>query len=196
MTLVEGMAVVFAIISVFCAKANSIWVYPSGIAGILLSIYIFIGAQYKLYPDAALNLYYLVMSIYGWYFWSHPKTAGETPITYCNKKEYGQATVLFLGIWIGLYWWLSTYHINDVPKMDSFTSAMAATGMWLLAKRKIENWIVLALADFVDIGLFFYKKLLLFSFLNVFYVVIAILGFLAWRRWIKKQKTCQLSLSS
>lgn len=188
---IEGTAVVFAIISVLCAKANSVWVYPFGIGGILLSIYIFIGEEYKLYPDAALNLYYLVMSIYGWYFWTHKPREGEkqeTPISWCSRKELITATAIFLIIWIILYWWLSTYKINNVPLMDSFSSAMACSGMWLLAKRKVENWIALLIADFVAIGMFFIKKLILFSFLNIFYVVIAWLGYLAWKRWVEKNK--------
>lgn len=197
MSWVEGLAVVFAIISVLCARANHIGVYPAGIAGILLSIYIFIGEEYKLYPDAALNLYYLVMSIYGWYFWtkkpSSKASSGnnappeETPITWCTKKELITAAVIFIVLWSGLYWWLSTYKINNVPLMDSFSSAMAATGMWLLAKRKVENWIALLIADAVGIALFFVKKLILFSGLNVFYVVIAILGFIAWKKIYDKR---------
>lgn len=192
MSWVGAIAVVFAIISVFCAKANSIWVYPTGIVSILLSIFIFIGEEYKLYPDAALNLYYLIMSVYGWYFWSQNGAENETPVTTCNRKEYVTATGLFIVLWVGLYWWLSTYNINNVPLMDSFTSAMAATGMWLLAKRKIENWIALLIADFVAIGMFYIKKLILFSFLNIFYVVIAILGYLAWKKWIKNHQNAVL----
>lgn len=188
---IEGAAVVFAIISVLCAKANSVWVYPTGIAGILLSIYIFIGEQYKLYPDAALNLYYLVMSIYGWYFWTHKpkhKEKKETPITWCSRKELLTAAGIFIAVWIILYWWLSTYKINNVPLMDSFSSAMACSGMWLLAKRKVENWIALLIADFVDIGMFFVKKLILFCGLSIFYVIIAWLGYLAWKKWIQNRQ--------
>lgn len=186
----EGIAVLFALISVLCARANSIWVYPTGIVGILLSIYIFIDAEYKLYPDAALNGYYLVMSVYGWYFWTKGKEENhQTPITRCSSKEYKTAVLLFLFLWGGLFWWLSTYRINDVPLMDSFTSSAAATGMWLLAKRKIENWIALLIADFVAIGLFFYKGLLLFSVLNVLYVIIALLGYLAWKKELIVDKT-------
>lgn len=194
---IEGLAVTFSIISVLCARANNIWVYPFGIAGILLSISIFIGEKYKLYPDVALNLYYLVMSIYGWYFWSRKKgdQEKETPITRCSRKELLTALTLFLILWGGLYWWLSTYKINNVPLMDSFSSGMAATGMWLLAKRKIENWIALLIADFVDIGMFFFKKLILFSFLNVFYVIIAILGYMAWKKWMRKHQNPSISLS-
>jgi nicotinamide mononucleotide transporter len=189
----EGLAVAFSIASVLYARVNSIWVYPTGIAGILLSIYIFIGAAYKLYPDVALNLYYLVMSVYGWYFWARKPRAGDgepaehTPVTWCTRRDLVTGAVLFGVLWAGLYFWLSTYRINNVPVMDSFSSAMAAVGMWLLARRKIENWIALLIADGVDIGMFFVKKLILFSFLNVFYVVIAVLGFIAWKKIYRAQ---------
>lgn len=183
----EALAVVFSIISVLCARANSIWVYPTGIVAVLISIYIFTRSAYKLYPDAALNLYYLVMSIYGWYFWlrgarRRNRTAHETPVTWCTGRELVTATGIFAALWVILYLWLSTYRINNVPLMDSFSSAMACAGMWLLAKRKIENWIALLIADAVDIAMFFIKKLILFSALNIFYVVIAVLGFLAWKK--------------
>lgn len=196
---IEGFAVLFSIISVLCARANSIWVYPTGIAGILLSMYIFIGADYKLYPDAALNFYYLVMSVYGWYFWTRKQSRQdydngrpdaqeqETPITWCTRKELMIAAGIFIVLWIILYWWLSTYKINNVPIMDSFSSAMASAGMWLLAKRKVENWIALLIADFVDIGMFFVKKLILFSGLSIFYVVIAWLGYLAWKKRVRQR---------
>ncbi|MGH2643656.1 MAG: nicotinamide riboside transporter PnuC [Chitinophagaceae bacterium] len=193
----EALAVIFSIASVLFARANNIWVYPTGIAGILLSIYIFIGAKYKLYPDAALNLYYLVMSIYGWFFWLRKppdkstipknKQVKETPITWCNKKEYITAAVIFIVLWGGLFWWLDTYKINNVPLMDSFTSAIEATGMWLLAKRKVENWIALMIGDGVDIIVFFVKHLILFCVLNIFYVVIAILGYIAWKKLYQKR---------
>lgn len=189
----EALAVVFAVVSVLCARANNIWVYPTGIAGILLSIYIFAGAAYKLYPDAALNLYYLVMSIYGWYFWARKPSADQsssgarTPITWCDSRDLITAGIIFAVLWAGLYFWLSTYKINNVPLMDSFSSAMAAVGMWLLAKRKVENWLALLIADGVDIGMFFFKKLILFSFLNVFYVAIAVAGFIAWKKLYRKQ---------
>ncbi len=188
----ETLAVVFSIISVLFARANKVWLYPAGIAGILFSIYIFIGAEYKLYPDAALNLYYLIMSIYGWYFWlkkppgknrvPEKKQSGETPVTWCNKKEYLTASLIFIVLWGILYWWLDTYRINNVPLMDSFTSAMASTGMWLLAKRKVENWMAFIIADGVDILVFFVKHLILFCVLNIFYVIIAILGYMAWKK--------------
>jgi len=183
----EALAVIFAIISVLAAKANNVWVYPTGIAGILLSIYIFMGEAYKLYPDAALNLYYLIMSIYGWYVWTRKDAERyETPVSWCSKKEWFIAAGIFFVLWTGLFWWLKSYHINNVPLMDSFSSAMAATGMWLLARRKIENWIALLIADGVDIGMFFVKKLILFCALNIFYVIIAWLGYLAWKKLRQK----------
>jgi nicotinamide mononucleotide transporter len=194
MSWVEALAVICAIVSVLCARANHVGVYPAGILGILFSIYIFVGEQYKLYPDAALNLYYLVMSIYGWYFWTrrgsekNAKVESPTPITWCTPRELLIAALGFLVLWTGLYFWLHTYQINNVPLMDSFSSAMACVGMWLLAKRKIENWIALLIADAVDVGMFFVKKLILFCGLNIFYVIIAILGFLTWKKLYARQK--------
>lgn len=185
----ELLAVLFSISSVLYAKRNSIWVHPTGIAGILLSIWIFIQAQNKLYPDAAHNLYYLVMSICGWHTW---QTGGaghrQKPLSWCSRREYGFALVLFVALWAGLHWWLSEYRINNVPLTDAFSSAMAAVGMWLLAKGKIENWIALLLADVVDVGAFFIKKLILFCGLNLFYVIIAWIGYLAWKSLYKLQQ--------
>lgn len=195
MSLPEALAVGFAIASVLFAYRNSVWVYPTGIAGILLSVYIFVNEQYKLYPDAALNLYYLVMSIYGWYIWTRKDVQEhETPVSWCSRKELITASMIFLVLWGGLYWWLSTYRINNVPLLDSFTSAMASAGMWLLAKRKIENWLAFLIADAVDIILFFIKKLILFSGLNIFYIVIAWLGYLSWKKIYRRQKLLQKSV--
>jgi len=185
----EWIAVIFAIISVLCARANSIWVYPTGIVGILFSISLFVEERNKLYPDAALNLYYLVMSIYGWYMWSRKDAdqKPQEPISWASRKEYVFAITLFVVLWAGLYFWLKHYRINNVPGLDSFSSAMAATGMWLLARRKIENWLALLIADAVDIPMFYIKKLYLFCGLNIFYVIIAWLGFLAWKKIYHKQ---------
>lgn len=184
----EVLAVVFSIISVLYAKRNSLWVYPTGIIGILFSIWIFVQAENKLYPDAVLNLYYLIMSIYGWYIWKHGGAdRHEKPLSWCSRKEYLWAFMLFVSLWVGLYYWLSTYHVNNVPLTDAFSSAMAAVGMWLLAKRKIENWIALLLADAVDVVVFFIKKLILFCGLNLFYVIIAWVGFLAWKKFYANQ---------
>ncbi len=191
MSWTEALAVAFAIVSVLCARANSVWVYPSGIAGILLSIWIFIGSAYRLYPDAALNAYYLVMSVYGWYVWTRRPPGGEsaqTPVSWCSRREWGFAILLFVLLWAGLYGWLSAYRINNVPFLDSFCSSLACAGMWLLARRKIENWLFLLAADAAAVPLYFYKHLLLFCGLNLFYVVIAWLGFLAWKKTHAREK--------
>ncbi|GAA4300438.1 nicotinamide riboside transporter PnuC [Compostibacter hankyongensis] len=188
MSWAEGLAVFFAIVSVFASKANSVWVYPTGIAGILISISIFVQEEYRLYPDIGLSLYYLVMSVYGWYVWTRKdRQQHETPVSWCSRKELLTAGLIFAVLWAVLYWWLSTYKINNVPGLDSFCSAMGCSGMWLLARRKIENWLALLIADAVAIPLFFIKKLMLFCALNIFYVVIAWLGFLAWKKIREKQ---------
>lgn len=189
MSFSEIMAVIFAVISVLYARVNSILVYPTGIVSILFSIYIFIQDKYRLYPDAGLNLYYLVMSIYGWYHWkvkdSHQK---ETRVTWSSRKEWLNAGAWFFPIWVILYIFLSKYHINNVPLLDSFVSASACCGMWLLARRKIDNWLVLLVSDGFGIPLYYIKHLYLISALMCLYVVIAWLGFIAWKRTIAAEE--------
>ncbi|HUX85339.1 MAG TPA: nicotinamide riboside transporter PnuC [Chitinophagaceae bacterium] len=183
MSVVELLAVVFAVISVLYARVNHILVYPAGIVSILLSIYIFIQDRYRLYPDAGLNGYYLVMSIYGWYHWKQKDSAQkETPITRCSRGEWGIALAWFFPIWLVLYIVLSRYHINNVPLLDSFVNASACCGMWLLARRKIENWLVLLVSDFFGVPLYFIKHLYLFSLLMILYLVIAVMGYRTWKR--------------
>ncbi|HVB03366.1 MAG TPA: nicotinamide riboside transporter PnuC [Chitinophagaceae bacterium] len=183
MSLPEILAVLFAVISVLYARINNILVYPSGIISILFSIYIFIQQQYRLYPDAGLNLYYLVMSIYGWYHWTRRDSRHrETPVSRCNRQEWITAGAWFFPIWLVLYVFLSKYHINNVPLLDSFVSASACTGMWLLARRKIENWLVLLISDAFGIPLYYIKHLYLISTLMLFYVVLAWLGYMAWKK--------------
>jgi nicotinamide mononucleotide transporter len=194
MSLAELLAVIFAVISVLYARVNHILVYPTGIISVLLSIYIFTQDAYRLYPDAGLNGYYLVMSIYGWYHWKHKDGhRRETPITRCSLKEWGIAAAWFIPIWAVLYVFLTRYHINNVPFLDSFVSASACCGMWLLARRKIENWLVLLISDLFGVPLYYIKHLYLFSLLMCLYVALALLGYLTWRKLIQQQTSRTLA---
>lgn len=193
MSWVEWSAVLLAVASVLYARANHIGVYPTGILSVILSIYLFTRSVNRLYPDAALNGYYLIMSVYGWYLWTPKDTKKrQTPVSWSTRRDILTALGIFLVLWVTLFWWLSTYRINNVPFLDSFSSALAACGMWLLARRKVENWLALLVADAVDIPLFFIKKLYLFCLLNIFYVVIAWMGYLAWKRiWARENQAVQ-----
>lgn len=181
----QWTAVILGVAEVLYAKANKIWLYPAGIAGTVLSIYILLVAG--LYAEGLLNVYYVVMSAYGWWYWIKKKNLPPVKISYCNKKEWGIVTaIVFAGFFI-LYILLKNFTPSTVPLVDAWVSAAAWAGMWLLAKRKIENWILLNISNAFAIPLLLYKHLLLYSGLTVFLFIVGVQGFLQWKKIIQKE---------
>ena len=179
MTWLEAIAVFFGIASVFYSMKEHIWVYPTGIISTL--IYVWICFQYKLYADMGINAYYFSMSIYGWYVWTHPKTGVDVlPVTWLKPKGWFIALGIFLISYLTLYFVLSTFTDSDVPYWDSFTTASAFVGMWLMAKKKVENWIFWIITDLISVPLYFYKGLILTTVQFTFFTVLATMGLMAW----------------
>ncbi|WP_018627571.1 nicotinamide riboside transporter PnuC [Niabella aurantiaca] len=185
-SLLEWLGAGLGATEVLLAKANKVWLYPAGILSVLISIYIFFTGG--LYAESALNLYYLVMSIYGWWFWVFKRSVIPLPITRATKKEWGITLWIALGGFIILYITLRFLTDSTVPVMDAFVSATAWAGMWLLAKRKLENWILLNISNAAAIPLLFYKQFPLYALLTLFLFVIAIFGFLEWKRILEKKE--------
>lgn len=179
MTWFEAVAVVFGIASVFYSMREHIWVYPTGIISTL--IYVWICFQYKLYADMGINAYYFSMSIFGWYVWTHPKKGEKIlPVTWLKPSGWAISIGIFLASYLILYLVLSRFTDSDVPYWDSFTTASAFVGMWLMAKKKVENWIAWIITDLVSVPLYFYKGLILTSFQFLFFTILAFLGLFAW----------------
>jgi nicotinamide mononucleotide transporter len=184
----EITAVVFGIISVLFARKNNILVYPTGLISTLIFIYILY--NFKLYGEFIINIYYSVMSILGWYLWSRRNNGQEEfPISIMNLKEYKisglifTATILFIAL---------VYHFFDkftdlTAYVDAFTTALFFVGMWLMAKRKIENWIVWIIADIISVPLYFYKGLTVSSLQFIVFTIIAILGYKEWKIFLQKK---------
>ena len=181
----EGLAVFMGILSVYFSTKQHIWVYPTGIVSVL--IYVWICFNYGLYADMGINAYYFGMSIYGWYLWNTPKKGGETlAVTWLDAKGWLVSLAIFFGSFLLLVFVLLEFTDSTVPYWDSFTTASAFVAMWLMAKKKVENWIFWILADLVSIPLYFHKGLLLTSFQYLFFTGLAIAGLLT---WIKAFKT-------
>ncbi|EAZ81960.1 nicotinamide riboside transporter PnuC [Algoriphagus machipongonensis] len=179
MTWLEGIAVFFGVSSVYYSIKENIWVYPTGIISTL--IYVWICFQYKLYADMGINAYYFSMSIYGWFVWTHPKVGEKVlPVTWLKPSGWAVSIAFFLISYLTLYLVLANFTDSDVPYWDSFTTASAFVGMWLMAKKKVENWIFWIITDLAAVPLYFYKGLILTSFQYLFFTVLATLGLLAW----------------
>ena len=180
----QWLAVALGVAEVLYAKANKIWLYPTGIAGTALSIYILLMAG--LYAEGLLNFYYVVMSVYGWWYWIKKKNLPPVKITYCSKKDWLTVfSIIFIGFGL-LTFLLINFTPSTVPLWDAWISATAWAGMWLLAKRKIENWILLNISNAFAIPLLLHKHLLLYSGLTLFLFLVAVQGYFEWKQNIRK----------
>jgi len=187
MSWLEAIAVFFGIASVIYSIRKNILVFPTGMISTL--IYVYICLKYKLYADMGINAYYFSMSIYGWYLWSRPSTGkDELPVTWLDRKGIINSIVLFLGSYAALYFVLANFTDSDVPYWDSFTTASAFVGMWLMAKKKVENWIAWIITDIASVPLYYYKGLMLTSFQFLFFTILATIGLIEWVKAAKSKK--------
>jgi nicotinamide mononucleotide transporter len=185
-SILEWVAVSFGVAEVLLAKVNNIWLYPTGIVGTVLGISILITAG--LYAESALNFYYVVMSVYGWVHWIRKKGSPPVKVTWATRKEWiVTLSIVFLG-WVILYLLLKNFTPSTVPVWDAWVSSTAWAGMWLLARRKLENWILLNVSNLFAIPLLWHKHLVMFSALTLFLFIVAIFGFFDWLAIWKKER--------
>ena len=184
----EWVSTATQVASVWYAKKNNVLVYPTGIIGVLLASYVyFFMVTPPLYADASLNIYYFIMSVYGWYNWVQKKQNSEYayPISWCSKKELLYGFVFFAVSWAGIYFLLTRFTNSNTPMLDSLVSSSAITGMWWMAKRKIENWLAWIVSNIIAIPLNFYKELMLFTLMYILFLLMAWQGFTEWKKQTK-----------
>jgi nicotinamide mononucleotide transporter len=184
-TWLEWGAVVFGVAEVLYARADKIWLYPTGIIGTVLTIYILV--QSRLYAESVLNVYYIVMSVYGWWHWANRSSRPAVRASYSTRQEWLITAAICLAGTVVAYLVLKKYTPSNVPLWDAWVAATGWAGMWLLARRKIENWVLLNVSNAFAIPLFYYKHLILFAALTLFLFVIAIQGYFAWRKEIRSE---------
>jgi nicotinamide mononucleotide transporter len=180
-TWLEGIAVLFGLLSVWYARKQNILVYPTGIVNVLIFVYICFKA--KLYADMGINAYYFIMSLYGWYFWTrrHPDFK-VPPITRNTWNDWLWSGILLITSFLALFFTLKNYTDSDVPFWDSLTTSFAFLAMWLMARKKLANWSAWIITNLLSIPLYFYKGLLLTSFQYLIFLILAIMGFITWRK--------------
>lgn len=184
----EFLAFIFGIISVVYAKKENILVYPTGIICTVITIYLLYRAQY--FGDMMMNVYYSVMSIYGWWNWSRVKDNHYIVlISKTNKKEYLIASFFFL---LTIVITFSVYKMNldslEIPNyIDIFTSGIFFTAMWLMANKKIESWIFWIIGDIITIPLYSYRGLGILSLQYLIFLILAIQGYYEWKKTLNKQ---------
>lgn len=184
----EIIAVVFGFLSVWFSKQNKIWVFPTGM--ISTSIFVYLLLKWSLLGDMMINGYYFIMSVYGWYVWTRKIDDTQvTPISKINFKEKKISVAIFFATLLFIF---IIYKIFDkwsdwVAYVDTITTAIFFVGMWLMAKRKIENWIFWIIGDIISVPLYLYKGFTFTSFQYLGFTFIAIFGYLAWKKNLNKQ---------
>ena len=185
----EYIAVFTGIGSVWFSKKENIWVYPVGLISTV--IYIYISVKGHLFGEASVNFYYSVMSIYGWILWAKEDSIKHEKvlhISYSTKKEWIQQllffSIFYVVIFYSLSWLKNAFAPEAIPWADAFASATAYTGMWLMAKKKMESWLWWIATNLASIPLYFIKG---YVFTSVQFVVLFILAIAGWMEW--KQKT-------
>ena len=181
----EFVAVAFGIASVVFSRMENILVFPTGLINTIMFTWMCF-AWWGLYAEASLNFYYTVMSIYGWILWSRKDANSQVrKITTSSKREWSQAVIFFVVCWGVLYWVLREFTKSTVPVADSFASAAAYTGMWLMAKKKLENWLWWIVTNIASIPLYFYKGAVFTSFQYMVFLVLAVMGYITWRNKLR-----------
>ena len=178
----EILAVIFGVASVWFAKKESIWVYPTGI--ISTAIYVYICYQYTLYGDLIINIYYTLMSIYGWYMWTKLIQGEHIEITKSSKKDILKAVGIFIStavFVICVYLYFNRFdRITDY--FDTFTTGIFFAAMWMMANKKIEHWLLWIGGNIISIPLYFIKGLGFSGIQFTIFLVLAILGYIEWKK--------------
>ena len=188
----EYIAVFAGVISVWFSRKENIWVYPTGLINTI--IYIYLSFKFHLVGEASVNFYYTVMSVYGWWLWAK-KDQQQRPvihISFSDKKEWIQEIIFFLAFYVSLFFILTylqrQYFPGAIPWADALASATAYTGMWLMARKKVESWWWWIGTNIASIPLYYVKGLVFTSVYYVVLLVLAVFGLIEWRRKAKARK--------
>lgn len=181
---VELGATVFGLIYIWFSIRQSLYTWPAGIITSLLYCWVFFEA--KFYAGMGLQGYYVVISIYGWWSWRTGGQAGtddkKLHVTYTNSILWIKLFIINLLLTILMYYLLGRYTDSPIPFGDAFTTSLSIVATWMLARKKIEQWLIWIFVDLVSAGLYMYRGLYPTVFLFTVYAIMAGIGFYEWRK--------------
>jgi nicotinamide mononucleotide transporter len=185
---IEIFGVVTGILYVILEVKQNRLLWPLGIITSAAYIYIFFSG--KFYADMGLQVYYVLISIYGWYYWSRGGARvdrGELPVVRINRRQLILLFLTFALSWVAIYFILERYTDSTVPLGDSFTTALAIVATWMLTRKIIEQWFLWIVVNLVSLGLYIYKGLYPTVILYAVYTGMAVYGYMEWKRSMTKR---------
>lgn len=184
---IEVIGAVAGLIYLYLEIKQNIWLWPLGIVTSAFYVYVFLHS--KFYADMGLQVFYLVISFYGWWHWLYggkTKIKQELPITRTSLKQWICLTLITIILFGILVFVLKNYTDSPVPYGDSFVTALSITGTWMLAQKLIEHWWIWVVVNLVSLVLFIWKDLYPTSILFFFYFTLAVYGYYQWRKELVK----------
>lgn len=183
------LAFITGILAVVFLIRENIWTWPFGIIYTIISLFVFY--ESRLYGDLLLHVFFLILNIYGWVYWVKGKQS-QTDDVPVSQMELKPALIILVitGAFVFLFGqlltqipnWLEGADPPSLPYWDSTTSMLSVTAMWLTARKKIDNWYYWFAIDVLATGIYFYKELYFYSVLYLIYIVMAVAGYLAWKK--------------
>ena len=186
---IELLGAILGIAYISFSIRQNILTWPTGLATSALYIVVFF--QSKFYADMGLQVYYVGISIYGWYYWikgKKPKNSTVVPVRQASKKMWFKLIAIAILLYFAILIILLNFTDSDVPFMDSFTTALSIIATWMLAKKYIEQWLIWIFVDIISAGLYIYKELWPTVILFAVYTVMAYLGYIEWRKDLKMER--------
>ena len=188
---VEILGVIIGFIYLWLEYKASIYLWLTSI--IMPAIYLFVYFDAGLYADVAINIYYLIIGVYGWMSWRYGisrKNGTEKydlKISHTSRRQWLRLLIAYIVIHFAISFALINFTDTDVPWFNGLTSALSIIGMWMLAKKLIEQWFVWFVVDILSVVLYFYKGLEPTALLYSVYAIVAILGYKKWNKLLQKQ---------
>ena len=178
----EFVAFIFGILSVYFAKKEKIWVYPTGLISTVITVYLLYQAKY--FGDMTMNFYYSIMSVYGWYKWSTKSTEPDLLISRTSTKEKIIGFGLFILTMIITYFVYVFFDYKlEIPNyIDIFTSGIFFTAMWYMALKKLESWTLWIIGDCIAVPLFAHRGLGMLSLQYLIFTILAVMAYLQWKK--------------
>jgi nicotinamide mononucleotide transporter len=185
---IEILGAILGILYIFFSIRQNIFTWPTGL--LTSALYIFVFFQSKFYADMGLQVYYVGISIYGWYYWAKgkkPENTETVPVKRTRKILWIKMGVVAALLYGAILFILLNFTDSPVPFMDTLTTALSIVATWMLARKYIEHWLIWIVVDVISVGLYIYKDLWPTVILFVVYTIMAVLGYIEWKKDLKTQ---------
>ena len=177
----ELLAATLGLVSITLQIRQSLWYWPVSI--VMTAMYIAVYIDQTLYAEMLLQIYFLLMCLYGWWSWKcGGKQKSELVVSRLSAGKWPPVLAIILLLFVTLGALMSRFTNNDAPWIDALVTAISFVATWLLARKKLENWLLWIVANLLSIGLYWHKAMYPTLVLFIVLVVLAFVGHQRWRR--------------